>query len=63
MTSNTLPKFTAHLTNARKGAPGKYSLLICVGVSPANGGLETFVQDKREARRVCAEMGATPWNF
>lgn len=51
-------KFYGHITKVQGG----YELLICASVRPV-GGSVTLVRSRKEARAVCVEMNAAPWNF
>lgn len=50
---------TAHLTKKSQG----YELSISPTVREADAIRVLWVADKRKARKVAAEFGATPWNF
>lgn len=50
---------TAHLTKKGHG----YELAISPSVRAGDATRVLWVSDKRKARKIAAEYGATPWNF
>ncbi len=59
-------EMVAYLYNAPKSSGGKFTLTICA--EPCSGAEfynseKIIVQNKREARAICAARSARPWNF
>lgn len=56
---------TAHFFSGKRN--GQKIAFIVIGVNGATHGenrlAEIAVADKREARRIAADLGARPWNF